>query len=96
MKPVPVEGVDEHDLIRLYFGKFGVKVQDTSEDGHRHSSDDDRRAVCTEPDDEQRGKSRFWETVQHDQIRLQYFGKLPEKPEDDCNKKAEKNDQKEA
>ena len=89
MKPVSMKGVDEHDLIGIYFGKFGVKVQDTSEDRNGHSGNDDGCAVCTEPDDEQRGEGGFWQAVQHHQIRLQDFRKLPEEPEKDGDKKAE-------
>ena len=93
MKPVSVKCIDEHDLIGIYFGKFGVKVQDTSEDRNRHSGYNDRCAVCTEPDDEQRGEGRFWQAVQDHQIRLQDFRKLPEEPEKDGDKKAEEDHQ---
>ena len=93
MEPVSVKGVDEHDLIRIHFGKFGIEVQDAPEDRNRHSGYNDRCAVCTEPDDEQRGKSRFWQAVQHHQIRFQDFRKLPEEPEKDGDKKAEEDHQ---
>ena len=93
MKPVSVKCIDEHDLIGIYFGKFVVKVQDTSEDRNRHSGYNDRCAVCTEPDDEQRGEGRFWQAVQDHQIRLQDFRKLPEEPEKDGDKKAEEDHQ---
>ena len=89
MEPVSVKGVDEHDLIRVHFGKFGIEVQVAPEDRNRHSGYNDRCAVCTEPDDEQRGKSRFWQAVQHHQIRFQDFRKFPEEPEKDGDKKAE-------
>ncbi len=89
MEPVSVEGVDQHDLIRVDFGKFGIEVQDAPEDRNRHSSNDNCCAVCAEPDNKQRGKGGFWQAVQHHQIRLQDFGKLPEEPEKDGDKKAE-------
>ena len=95
MKPVPVKCVDEHDLIRIDFGEFGVKVQDASEDCNGHPRDDNCRAVCTKPDDEKRGKSGFWQTVQDYQVRFQYFGKFSEEPENDRDKEAENDDQKE-
>jgi len=89
VEPVPVEGVDQHDLIRVDFGKFRIKIQDAPEDCNRHSGNDDGCAVCAEPDNEKRSKCRFWQTVQDDQIRLQDFRKLPEEPEKDGDKKAE-------
>lgn len=89
VEPVPVEGVDQHDLIRVDFGKFGIEVQYASEDRNGHSGNDDGCAVCAEPDNKQRGKGGFWQAVQHHQIRLQDFGKLPKEPEKDGDKKAE-------
>ena len=89
MEPVPVEGVDQHDLIRVDFGKFRIKIQDASEDRNGHAGNDDGCAVCAEPDNEKRGKGGFWQAVQHHQIRLQDFRKLPKEPEKDGDKKAE-------
>ena len=89
MEPVSVKSVDEHDFIRVYFGKFGIEVQYAPEDCNRHSGNDNCCAVCAEPDNEKRSKRRFWQTVQDDQIRLQDFRKLPKEPEKDGDKKAE-------
>ena len=89
MEPVSVKSVDEHDFIWVYFGKFGIEVQDAPEDRNGHSGNDDGCAVCAEPDNKQRGKGRFWQAVQHHQIRLQDFRKLPKEPEKDGDKKAE-------
>lgn len=89
MEPVSVKSVDEHDLIWVYFGKFGIEVQYAPEDCNRHSGNDNCCAVCAEPDNEKRSKRRFWQTVQDDQIRLQDFRKLPKEPEKDGDKKAE-------
>ena len=89
MEPVSVKSVDEHDFIWVYFGKFGIEVQYAPEDCNRHSGNDNCCAVCAEPDNEKRSKRRFWQAVQHHQIRLQDFRKLPKEPEKDGDKKAE-------
>lgn len=93
MEPVSVQGVDEHDLIRIHFGKFGIEVQDASKDRNRHSGYNDRCAVRSEPDNEQRGEGGFRQAVENHQIGFQDFRQLPEEPEKDGDKEAEEDHQ---
>ena len=65
------EGADEFQFFRVSFAEAGVEIDDRAKDRHRHSGNDDRPDICTEPHNQERGKGGFWQTVQDDEVRLQ-------------------------
>lgn len=96
LQPVSLQSVDQLDLSRVHGDKAGIQAEDAPEDRHRHPGDDDRRLICPEPDDQERGKGRFGKAVQDDDIRVQYLRELPAEPETDGGQHADQDDQDEA
>ena len=57
------QGIDEFDFSGIDGGKAGIKIQDTSKDGNRHTGNDDGCLICPQPYDEKWGKCGFWKAV---------------------------------
>ena len=81
MPPFSMQGIDQPDLFLIDGDESCVKIQDTSEDCHRHSGNDNGGRSSTEPYNEQGSEGRFRQAVQNDQIRFQYLGYIITAPE---------------
>lgn len=85
-----VQCVNQVEFFVINAGKTGIQIQNTSENRDRHSGDNDGGRGSAQPDNKQRGKGRFRQTVQDDEIRVKYLGKFSTVPEQNGGECADK------
>ena len=56
-------------FIRIYVLKSLMEVKDGTKDSNGHAGQNNGFIVCSQPDNQQRSQSGFWETVQYYKVR---------------------------